>query len=382
MTDPFDDDLRAMLRAAAPDDTHVDDGWADLTGRLDGAVTPTLDPRPPRRARALLVAAVAVVAVGLVALVVARGDEPERTISGPGPTTSTTTTAVPVEAGTGWWIPVGLDGWELETVGSDFKDIEPPASEGACPCTSETWVGESGTFRRIAASSAVVGGDPEPDDLEDLRDAGLVPAEVAPGIDGYLGAESATSYARWDLDGVRTYVSGSNLAQEEFVDAVEHLATGADGPPFADAISLGPREIGDLRSFQDVHVTLRNVESGRRVAYVLSPPPFALDLTAFLATRQIEDAQAGPNELRTIRGEGLGPGDRVWTIIDSGVWIDETAGFGAADGTEDDVVAVLGALVPATADEWSAFLATATGEVDEDPPLDVASIDDLTQPAD
>lgn len=381
MTDPFDDDLRAVLRAAAPDDTHTDRGWTDLTGRLDADATPLLDTRPPRRARALLVAAVAVVAVGLVALVVARGEEPERTITGPGPTT-TTTTSVPEEAGTGWWIPVGLDGWELESVGSDFKDIEPPASIGTCPCTSETWVGEPGTARRIAVTSAVVGDEPEPDDPEDLLDAGLAPGAVAPGIDGYLGAESATSYARWDVAGVRSYVSGSNLPWEEFVDAVEHLAIGAEGPPFADAVSLGRRDVGDLRSFQDVHVTLRNVESGRRVAYVLSPPDLALDLGSLLAVGILESGRVGINDLVMVRGEGYGPGDRAWTIRGSGVWIDGTAGFGAADGTEDDVLAVLGSLAPASAEEWAAFLATATGTVDEDPPLAVATIDDLSQPAD
>lgn len=89
--DPTETRLRAALTTAAPAETHVDDGLADLQGRLRGDQVVAL--RPPSRRWLAVAAAVTVLVLGAGALALFGRDDGGRVDTTPAgdPTTSSTT---------------------------------------------------------------------------------------------------------------------------------------------------------------------------------------------------------------------------------------------------------------------------------------------------
>lgn len=143
--DPVEAQLRATLQAAAPTDTDVDGGLADLKGRIDGDLALAPAGRDHSRRRFLLAAAAAVLVVAAIAAAALSGgdggsvgtslatdppqpttptttalDVPESTSDTAPTTTQPETSQGPTDypaSESGWYVPVGLPaGWSVDSV--------------------------------------------------------------------------------------------------------------------------------------------------------------------------------------------------------------------------------------------------------------------------
>lgn len=376
---PTERTLRDALHAAAPTETHVDRGLADLLDRLDGpGVAPAvLARRAPRTDRRVLAAAavVAVLAVAAAVLALTRsGDHPSRLVTTP-----------PGDTATGWYVPHGLpDDWQLESITTDLRDAENP--DAPCPCRLWLWVDRAAGRSLMAIRStgsfdtAAAVADGNQGGLEDSR---ATEVDLGGGITGvHLRAQSGSS-VRWGADGHSWVVQGIDLKGDDLVAAARQVVAtaAAPRPPDGGYELLDQTAVaGGIDSYQDVHVILRNRATKARVAYTLSPEGRA-DPFGFigLLPRQVALATGLPRGLEVGEGTDLAflarwPGADVASNSDSA--------FGADPGPASpaDVREVLRSLRPATAEEWAAFSRTATGEVD--PKVRAATLFDLAKPSD
>jgi hypothetical protein len=366
--------LRRTLEAVAPVDTQLEADFADLMARLSGS--PTQAPvhlahdgrRPSRMA---LVAAAAALVIGVAAVAVATARDRSGT---------NLATVPPAAPATGWYVPRGLgDDWILESVDSDFRDVE--ADGPSCPCRTRVWVGPAGETSVVAYD---MGGDRgmaadqvfDPD--EPVRDEPLGTGVTAT-VGGYLRGDAAL----WLQGGRRWFVSGVGVSNDEILKAARALASDPDAKaaPLEGFDLMATSETpGGLRSYHAVHVVLRNKKTGNRVAYVLAPPGRGEDPVNVLVPHRVPVNPELPWGLAYPADPEIDTGTDAtrflahWPGADVNANGDASFGEPTPPGTEREVRAVLGSLRSASAAEWDAFLQTATGEVDQDPALDVPSL--------
>ena len=365
--DPTEQRVADALRASAPVDTDVEGGLAALRDRIEnGNDTPLAigEPHRPRRRLALVAAAaLLLVAAAAVAVAVAirSGDDQVRVANHP------------AEPGTGWYLPVGLDEWQVESVGTDFRDAE--GIDSGCPCESWTWADpdaqRSAYVRRAQASGAPAfpegdSADVETVDLGDEVSGMYVTTPFGP----YLTFQQGTS--NW-------FITGFDLPKTDVLDMGRRVAAGrGPNPPNA---SFGLIESyqtrGGIAAYQDVHVVMRNEESGVRAAYMISPSGRGSDLGS---------AQSMPAtmDLGDVLGQGLSVDDAdvayVFRLPDADITSDSDSGFGInGRATATDIQTVLRALRPATAAEWAAFVGSATDDRGGKDAI-APTIDDLSKP--
>lgn len=367
--------LRRTLEAVAPVDTEVDAEFADLMARLSGSQVeaPTPLPRPARRPRRFaLAAAAALLVVAAAVAVTATRDRSDTKI----------TTVPPAADATGWYVPGGLgDEWALESVSSDFRDVE--ADGPSCPCRTRVWVGPDGDTSVVAID---MGGDSgiAADQVFD-PDEPVQEVPLARGITATIGSYLRGDAALWLQDGRRWFVFGVGVSNDEIREAAQALmySTAAASPTPLEGFDLmtTSETPGGLRSYHAVQVVVRNSRSGHRVSYVLTPPgrgedpvnvlvphrtAVNADLPPVLAYSADPEVETGSDATRFLAH---------WPGADLNANGDASFGEPADPGNEGEVRAVLGSLRAASASEWAAFLQTATGVVDADPPLDVASLE-------
>lgn len=391
--DAFEAQVRATLAAAAPDDTQVGPGLADLHARLAAGATADAPPRldPGRRTRRILaVAAIVALLVGLGAVLVNRSSDGDQVHSGP---------AVP-EA-TGWYIPEGLSAdWRLRNVIDDRQDVE--AGGGRCPCHRSVWTDESAPVRfegdASRAAVRIVQTRTDAPDASDLFSE--VPKDdLIPGIDlgdgatatGAAGnADPASGLRRdpfvaWQRDGVRTVVSGTGLSTRRVIDAAHGVVDRPGGPPLEGFELVDDVDVPeDLASYTAVRVVLENTDTGALVAYELVPPGFdALDPSA---VPTVVDLPGAPGPVLRAAST-LVSGGRDPALAYLGRWpgasvtMDPSAVSRGGPGpvSDDDVREVLGSLRPATAAEWAVFVdGAALPEESASDRVRVASLHDLT----
>lgn len=365
MSPSIDDQLRSLLDVAAPDDTHVEERWAELAERLaDDGTAPA--PLPERRPRRWLAIAAAVVVVAAVAAGVAwersGGGEPE-----------------PLDPSsdqpTGWYVPEGLEGWTLESVTGDLQAIERRAT---CPCSVTSLIADDGASALVVADSVA----PPSSDIDEAFGGGE-PVDIG-GRDGRRSVEGIATWAWIDGDRYRSAMM-LEVPDAEQAALAAAIADGADVGRAAEApgyevVAFGEAE-ADERAIREVTVTMREDATGDRVAYVLTPSGIGSVPALFLGV--VPEAVELPGQPLPLVHVDPPPGSvfvqpsyaGAWPGADIAADVQEPAPEDALpDGT---IEAVLGSLRPATGDEWRAFLATAEQPVDADPDLGVDRIDDL-----
>lgn len=375
---PTERTLRDALLAAAPADTHVEDGLADLQARLDGvALGPAelAEGAPSNRWRVLAaVAVVAAVVATAAAVLVARQDRDR-----------TDVVTTPGQEATGWYVPEGLGpDWQLESISTDFRDAVNP--DAPCPCREWLWVdaaaGRSVMVIRSTGSFDVAEAvaDGNEGGIEGSRAAAV---ELGDGITGvHLQAQLGSS-VRWSTGGHIWLVQGIDLQGDDLVAAAERVAsTSTDPRPPGSGYELVDRSraAGGIDSYEDVHVILRNRATKARVAYTLSPEGRADPFGLFgPLPRRIALAPGLPAGL--VVGDGTDQAYLArWPGADVSSGADSAFGADPGPATPGDVRALLRSLRPATAQEWATFTRSATGKVD--PKVRAATLFDLAKPSD
>lgn len=382
MSSDLEASVRATLVAAAPDDTHTERGWEDLLARVDGPAVAGPAARTGRRSRRAVLAIAAAIAVlaGIAAVLVADrdGGSPDGVVTTT-PSTPPGPSPAPTPASTGWYIPHDLDGWVLESVGIvPGGAVSSPVSR--CPCTTIVWqpAGGGGRASQVLVWISGVGEASMDDAVASLGGTDLGTVEIGGEPIGRMVGESATLFVAWERGDRRFVVQSAGLSAAEIRRAARSVDLDLESPPLEGLVHVATSELPGYRSYHDVHLTLRHQDSDWRVTYVLSPPGMGLSLSRF-PERMTRDLAGRPF---TVVGGSVDTPTWSWSgqLDGADVWASEGAGFGGADAMVEAVEAVLSALRPATAGEWAAFLDTATGEVDDDPSLEVGSIGDLAEP--
>lgn len=404
MTEPTDRSslearLRATLATAAPADTHLDAGLADLRGRLDGSVVPLARARRPRSSRLLLVAAavVAVAAIGAGVVLVGGDDAPTNVTTDDG----TTTVGGPDAPGppADWYVPVGLpDGWTLDSVSTDYRDVE--GYGGTCPCLRRAWVAPDGVAE-VSLTSVPQAGP--------LGDVGSLVGDAAPvdlggGIEGQAGTAptfglpvddiAPALVVIWVDDGSRWYLRAHDLTSDEVLAAAQRLAAEpTDVPADGWDVVVDSTVPAGVGSFDSVEVGLRG-PSGVVVGYQLFPPGYSDPFVGVVGPERLQlEGQVERLWRYDFPAYGTLPSEQVpaqtvlageWTGADVVLGASSQGGEAVSTDTPafDDLLVLAAALRPATAAEWSAFLDTAPdGEehVGADVPR-TGSVADLTRP--
>lgn len=409
MTDPtpgssLEARLRATLGAAAPADTHVDGGLADLRGRLDGTVVPLARARRPRSSRLLLAAAavVAVAAIGATAVAfVGRGDDETNVTTDDGTTTvpAPTTPGPPAD----WYVPVGLpEGWTLERVSTDFRDVE--GYGGSCPCLRRAWVAPDGVAE-VSLTSV-----PQDGPLGDVTPlvADAAPVDLGGGIEGRAGTAptfglpvddlAPALVVIWVEGGSRWYLRAHDLTSDEVLAAARRLAAEpTDLPADGWDVVVDSTVPAGVGSFDSVDIGLRG-PSGVVVGYQLYPPGFSDPFVGVVGPERLQlEGQIEPLWRYDFPADGEQASERIpaQTVL-AGEWAGADVVLGASSqGGEavstdtpalDDLLVLAASLRPATAAEWAAFLDTAEpspGEsgVSSGVPR-TGAVADLTRPGD
>lgn len=365
--------LRRTLEAVASVDTEVDAEFADLMARLSGS--PMQAPTPlshvsGRPRRLALVAAAAALIIGVVAVAVASTRDRSDT---------NLATVPPAAPATGWYVPEGLGSdWTLESVSSDFRDVE--ANGPSCPCRTRVWVGPEGETSVVALD---MGGETELaadqvfDPSEPVREEPLA-AGITASVGGYLRGDAAL----WLQDGRRWLMFGVGASNDEVLDAARAVAANPDDDTPLDGFDLmtTSETPGGLTSYHAIQVVLFNKQTRNRVAYVLTPPGRGEDPANVLVPHHVAAnpdlpwVLAYPADPEVETGADATRFLAHWPGADVNANGDGSFGEPSPPGNEGEVRAVLGSLRPASAAEWDAFLQTATGDVDGDPALDVSSL--------
>ncbi len=371
MTDirPTDPDLEARLRAtltaAAPTDTHVDDGLADLRSRLDGATVVSLRTAPPVRRRgrvALVAAAVALLAAATGAAVVVRDGDDRQELD-----QSTTT---PPEA-TGWYVPADLPaGWSLVSVGSDHLDVE--GKGGTCPCPHTTWSRDDGGLLLLTsaaneapASAPEVVSEPQPVQLD-----GGVPAFAGDVFD-------TQRIVTWAQDGRHHRLYGVRVDAEELIRQAGALAGGpASGradpatPPGYTLLQRGTVP-GGVRAYRAITVSLRHETRDVWATYTLAPAGLGGDVATLSVPEPAQVAGFGGSDL--LRYGGIEEAPDASNSVFAGrlpgadlvVGDDPHGRVGDRYPTDADLELLLASLRPVDAEGWRRFVATAAEPADE-----------------
>lgn len=344
-------------------------GPGGRAGRMDGH----------RRRRLALAAAciVAVAAVGVGAVARRDDDRPEQI----------TATPTPAEA-TGWYVPVGLpDGWVLDSVGTDFADAAEGPAGARCPCTKQVWTAAG----EVLFHSSFAG------EIENKSYGGGI-EQVSLGS-GVLGLKSAGSI-QWEQAG-RVHVlapyrtapvglepGGLTSAERDRVNLAARQLVAQDG---SSEPRLGGYELaesgtipGGVRAYRTVVVTLRNTGTGRLASYGLSPRGFDVGDVFLIGAPETVNL---PGQERPIDRFAVNP-DAAPGDADQFLYVGRWSGADVIVGRylepaptnpmyDDDLRVVGGALRPATADQWAAFLDTATDPASVDQRARANSLADL-----
>jgi hypothetical protein len=376
---PTERRVRDALRAAAPQDTHLEAGLADLQGRVaaGAAPTPIGHRRPNRRILAAAAVIVAIAACGLAIVTLTRDDDTSKVISTPnGP------------AATGWYVPSGLDGdWKLQAVRSFAGDAVGAAT---CPCVRRTWASGDGASSLLLVESVAT--QPKVDEVIDR----MSDVEVIDGINlGHgITARAATgpkpstdTFMVWRDDDRRFLLAGSGVSSRHVIDAAHAIVD--DGEP--SDLSLPGSELVDevavpvtLAHYQVVEVTMANATTGAIVTYTLTPPGSEA-LTVLGAIRKVALPGRSAPVLRVEEaGQEIDNAPPVASYLDrrpgasvvASVQPDDVASA-SADDAEAAVRAVLASLEPAGAGEWAAFVRSAVHPAHDANDLLVGSLMDL-----
>ncbi|HRW37371.1 MAG: hypothetical protein KDB04_01125 [Acidimicrobiales bacterium] len=349
------DRVRRTLAAVADRYEADPDAWDEIRGRVEagGIEVAGLTTTPRHRLRPVLVAAAILVAGAVAAaLLVHRGPDQRRVA-----------TSSPPAAATGWYVPEGLpDGWTL-------LRVESTRSDDTCPCREVVWRDAAGE-RWIVASSEAVAPGVEP--ATSAPDDHVSTFEVVDGIEAEMNAPAGSTY--WDV----RWTDGDQQAAVFAIGVDPALAAGvarllhAD-PTFAVAPVPGLQE-AERWDEPDavgpdviVDVQLR-APSGDLLGYSLQAPRAAIALSA---SYRPTDLLAGRQPLPTLRYRSLGPdieGPIPMPLDLLGRWpgatvrapgghqIDED---GTTRPTEEETLALMAALRPASAERWRSFVAGA-----------------------
>ena len=378
---PTERQVRAALRTAAPQDTHLEAGLADLQARIaaGAAPVPIGHGRANRRILAVAAVVVAIAACGLTIVTLTRDDDTSKVISTPnGP------------AATGWYVPSGLDpAWKLQTVRSLAGSSSGAAA--TCPCVRRTWVSGDGASSLLLLESVATQAN-----VDDVIDRSS-DVEVINGINlGHgITARAATgpkpstdTFMVWRDDGRRFLLAGSGVSSRHVIDAAHAIVD--DGAP--NDLSLPGSELVDevavpvtLGGYQAVEVTMANAETGANVTYTLTPPGSEA-LTVLGAIRKValpgraapvlrveEAGQEIENEAPVASYLDRRPGASVVARAQP-----EDVPSGSGEDAETAVRTVLASLEPASAATWASFVRSAADPAPDAGDLLVGSILDLT----
>ena len=365
--------LRTTLQAAAPTDTHIEAGLADLRGRLDGTVVPLAARRRPGASRLLLAAAIlAVTAIGAVAVL--GGDGPATVTTDDGTTTVPGPAAPPPPAD--WYVPVDLPaGWTLDSVSTDLRDVE--GRGGPCPCTQRAWVAPDGVAE-VSLTSV-----PHEGALGDVTPlvADAAPVDLGGGIEGRFGTAPAFGLpvdelapalvVIWVDGGLRWYLRAHDLTSDQVLAAAQRLAAEPTGTP-ADgwAVEVDSTVPAGIGSYDSVDIGFRT-PSGARVGYQLFPPGYGEPYAGVVGPQPLQlEGQVEPLWRYDLPAYGSLPSEQVpaQTVL-WGQWAGADVVLGSSSqGAEavstespalDELLVLAAALRPASAAEWSALLDTA-----------------------
>lgn len=367
---PDDADARWFREVLAPvvDTQPVPDGWREIAERVGStdATVVHLEPSRPdratrsRRGRQLLVAAAVLAVIGMVAaFVLTRGsdDDARTVVAVPGPD----------DDATGWYVPTDLpEGWRLAEVQTDWRDVE--GFVGSCPCTLTSWQqADRPAAAQVVTVTADAGEDDDP--VADPR-SDDVPVDLGDGVTGVL---RGGTHVVW-VGGGRSMTVASDRDDAELVDLATAVradprALAATGYTAVDTVEIP----ASARAFHAVTVVLTHPADGRTLRYEVTPHGYD-DVWLYariLGSRPVPDLPRPVEEVvldprftevddpaAAAMFVGWWPGADLVTGGDSGVGTDQA--------TRDEVLALLRSLRPATAEEWSAFLDTATGTVEDD----------------
>ncbi len=362
------DRVRRTLTAVADRHPASAAGWDDVRTRIatGDAGSPTLSAParllPVRRSRRVLAAAAVALAVagiaGVVALAVGNGKGDDRT--------EPLVADQPGGPVTGWYVPSGLpDGWTLDTV-----SVTPISTD--CPCRQAVWSDATWTRRLMWATETI----PPGSSVATVNREGVDEVPLSGGVTATLiGRGDAAWTLAWKEGGVSQSLSAIGIDPDLAGSLAEGRRTTPD-PDVAPLDGLILRSEGDDATLAtDVQLDVILVTpSGRRVGYSLSSPAFADPLAV----------SYGPEE-RTLPGQPL-------PLLASLPFVDRTPSYvgrwpGAtvrssyateADGsiasTDDDTLALLASLRPATTAEWRTFIEGADGR-SETPEWDARATD-------
>ena len=367
------DDARWFREAVAPvvDAQPVLDGWREIAERVSSG-DPTvvhLEPagadRPgratrSRRGRQLLAAAAVLAVIGLVAaFVLTRGsdDDAQTVVAVPGPD----------DDATGWYVPADLpEGWRLAEVQTDWRDGG--GFVGSCPCTATAWRDAADPEAPGVVTITAVA-DEDDDPARHPRSAD-VPADLGDGVAGVL---RGGTHVVW-VDRGRSTTVASDRDDDELVDLAtavraDSRALATAGLTVIDTVAIP----ASARAFHVVTVVLEHPADGGRLRYDLTPHGFDEMWTyaRVLGSRPVPDMPLPVEEVNPDPRFAAG-GDQASRSVFVAWWpgadliTGTDVGYDADQVTRNETLALLRSLRPATAEEWSAFLDTATGPVEDD----------------
>jgi hypothetical protein len=354
--------LRAALDAVAAAHQPDPDAWSQISDRAaaSGPLTvaaPVADRR--RRPWRTALAAAAIVAVAAIGLAVVRTTGNDDVRVG---TTPDGKANAPSDA-TGWYIPVGLpDGWKVTSVTSDRSD-------DACPCRTTVWANADRSQTLRAGYADAVADDTPALDADPSRTATF---DLGGGVEAerYDLEEPLGWDVSWTDDGRSHWIGAEGIALED----AEAIARAVFADPTTRTVPVPGlaftdewHEDGEVGRNASVDVTMQ-APSGNAVPYSLSGPRTAVDLAATYTLA----SQLPGQPLPTLTYESRPPADKASTfpVLHDylGRWPGATvrsAGMRSSDGngvltpTDDEVAALMGALRPATTEEWRRFVAQA-----------------------
>lgn len=361
--------LRAQLDpiVAAPVEPALDAIW-------QGAETGTTRRRrgPSSGVLALAAAAIVLLVVATVVAVHDRGDDPDDRV------------ATTLPEATGWYVPQGLpEGWTLGVVEATRGSDPTCAGEGA------SWTDAAGT-QTIGLVRSTCGelptdpfvpGDPgvPPDDVSTVVEVDLGGGTTGTAFqhDGELSTGTTSPLVptdrliAWPAEGGGTWTLRTvGVDEATFLDAARALAadpTPSDGEVAAvvgtDVVAVDRWTTAGGEASTSVQLQIASPD-GHQLALMLSPPGQGTHPEGgSIAIPEDVDGQPLPvwrydDPSWAVRYGGAWPGADVSVMRvaqDPADWIDD-----------DQLGTFIASLRPASAAEWRAYLATATGPVDEE----------------
>lgn len=369
-------DARWFRNAVAPvvDARPVADAWEDIRARATGEAptvvhldrSPRTAPAGGRRRLALAAAAVLAVAAIGTGIAVTRdgGDDDQRL------------TVAPEDTATGWYVPEELpDGWELESVETDWMDVE--GTMDACPCDQFVWTSPDGR-QSIGTMSADADKFMLDEAMEGQTDVESV--VLAGDIDAHAGKAGPYQVVSW-VEGDRGWqVASLTIGREALIAAAGRVAADPTVPPVDSyrALTMSIPALDGVRAYHSVRVLLRHPERGISVGYQLEPYPDTMLTLLAGAVEELDPVTTDqPLHKVMIESSNQAPGSSgemqrhtAWFL---GQWPGAAISAGLEDSrlatgpvTADDIESVLRSLRPATGDEWQTFIGSAEGSVDDD----------------